>query len=88
MKSNPDKCHLLFTSPKLFRINIEDLLVYNNTEEKLLRVKIDSQLLFENHVSTLCKKAIQKVTFSFKNFKLHRPRKVEMLDGSIYSISI
>ena len=88
MKSNRGKCHLLFASPKLFRINIEDLVVYNNTEERLLGVKIDSQLLFENHVSTLCKKAIQKVTFSFKNCKLYRPRKAEMLDDNIYSISI
>ena len=43
------------------RINIEGHITYNSTEEKLLGVKIDSQFLFESHVSTLCKKASQKL---------------------------
>ena len=48
----------LVSSRNPVRINIEDHII---CKEKLLRVKIDSQLLFESHVSTLCKKASQKL---------------------------
>ena len=49
MKANADKCHLLVSSNE------------NSTEEKLLGVKFDSNLSFENHVTSLCKKASQKL---------------------------
>ena len=35
--------------------------LYNSNGEKLLCIKIDTKLSFENHVSSFCKKASQKL---------------------------
>ena len=40
---------------------IEDFSIKNSTEKKLLGIKFHSNLSFENHVTSLCKKAIQKL---------------------------
>ena len=40
---------------------IEDFTIENSTKEKLLGVKFDSNLSFEGHVTSLCKKASQKL---------------------------
>ena len=61
MKANANKCHLLVSSNESCTAKIEDFSIKNNTEEKLLGVKFDSNLSFENHVTSLCKKASQKL---------------------------
>ena len=40
---------------------IEDCSIKTSAEEKLLGVKFDSNLSFENHVTSLCEKANQKL---------------------------
>ena len=61
MKANPDKCHLLVATNELTSVNINDFQITSSTEEKLLGIKFDSKLFFENHVSSLCKEASQKL---------------------------
>ena len=61
MKANADKCHLLVTRDTDVATKIGELDVKNSREEELLGVKIDSKVPFENHVSSLCKKASQKL---------------------------
>ena len=61
MKTNADKCYLLVSSNERCTAKIEDFSIKNSTEEKLLGVKFDSNLSFENHVTSLCKKASQKL---------------------------
>ena len=61
MKANADKCHLLVSSNESCTAKIEGFSIKNSTEEKLLRVKFDYNLSFENHVTSLCKKASQKL---------------------------
>ena len=61
MKANADNCHLLVTRDTVVPAKIEELDVKNSRGEKLLGVKIDTKLSFENYVSSLCKKASQKL---------------------------
>ena len=61
MKANADKCHLLVTRDTDVTTKIGKFNFKNSREEKLLVIKIDIKLSFENHVSSLCKKASQKL---------------------------
>ena len=62
MKANTDKYHLLVTTTKNnVSANIREFAKNNSNGEKLLGIKIDTKLSFENHVSSLCKKASQKL---------------------------
>ena len=61
MKANADKCHLLVTTKRVVSANIAEFVINNSKEEKPLGIKIDTKLSFENHVSSLCKKASQKL---------------------------
>ena len=61
VKVNPDKCHLLVSPDESCTAKIEDFSIKNSTEEKLLGVKFDSNLFLENHVTSLGKKACQKL---------------------------
>ena len=61
MKANADKWHLLVTRDADVNARIGELDVKNSREEKHLGVKIDTKFSFENHVSSLCKKASQRL---------------------------
>ena len=61
MKAKANKCHLPVTRDTDVTAKIGEFDVKNSREEKLLGVKIDSKFSFENHVSSLCKKASQKL---------------------------
>ena len=62
MKANPDKYQLLINNTKeSFQIKIDIETVGNSKYEKLLVVKVDQELNFNEHVSSLCKKASQKL---------------------------
>ena len=58
---NADKCHLLVTRDTMVTAKIGKFDVKNSREERLLGSKIDIKLSFENHVSSFCKKASQKL---------------------------
>ena len=61
-KANPDQSHLLINNTKeSFQIKIGKKTVSNSKYEKLLGVKVDNELNFNEHISSLCKKANQKL---------------------------
>ena len=61
MKAKADKCHLLVSSDESCTVKIEGFSIKNSTEQKLLGVKFDSNLSFESHITSLCKKASEKL---------------------------
>ena len=61
MKVNANKCNLLVSFDERCTAKIEDFSIKNSTEEKLLGVKFDCNLSFESHITSLCKKASQKL---------------------------
>ena len=61
MKPNGDKYHLLVKTEKSVSINIDGSNVENKKEQKLLGIKFDSSLSFKGHITSLCKKASQKL---------------------------
>ena len=62
LRANPDKFHLILsdTDSKL-SIKVDQYEIFNSNHEKLLGVIIDNKLSFTEHVSSLCKKASQKL---------------------------
>ena len=61
MKANADKHHLLINKTKgIFQIKIGNETV-SGKYEKLLEAEVDHELIFNEHVSSLCKKASQKL---------------------------
>ena len=58
-----DKCHLLVFGEKNNDVSVQIgvTTVTESVEEKLLGVTLDKNLDFKNHVSTLCRKAGQKL---------------------------
>ena len=61
MKANADKCHLLITGNCETSAIINKFKIKNSKIEKLLGISIDSKLSFEQHITSLCKKASQKL---------------------------
>ena len=61
LKDNAEKCHLLVTRDTDVTAKILEFDVKNSREERLLGFKIDIKLFFKNHISSLCKKASQKL---------------------------
>ena len=59
MKTNADKCHLLFTGNYEVSANINELEIESSKKEKLLGISIDTTLSFEHHITSLCKKVSQ-----------------------------
>ena len=62
MKANPYKYHLLINNTKEnFQIKIGNETVSNSKYKKLQGIKVGHELNFNEHVSSLCKKASQKL---------------------------
>ena len=61
MKANADKCHLLVTNYYGVSANINEFEIESSKKEKLLGISIDTALSFEHHITSLCKKASQKL---------------------------
>ena len=61
MKANADICHLLVTDNDKVSANISEFEIESTKKEKLLGISIDITLSFEHHITSLCKKASQKL---------------------------
>ena len=61
MKANSDKYHLLVTGNYEVSASVNEFEIEIGKKEKLLRISIDTTLSFEHHITSLCKKASQKL---------------------------
>ena len=61
MKANADKCHLLVIGNYEVSANINEFEIESSIKELLLGISIDTTLSFEHHITSLCKKASQKL---------------------------
>ena len=61
MKANADKCHLLVAGNYEVSAYINEFEIESSKKEKLLGISIDTTLSFEHHITSLCKKASQKL---------------------------
>ena len=78
LKANPDKFHMLLSNTNVnIKMKIDNYEIQNNKQIKLLGVTIDNKMKFEEHVSSLCTKASQKLhalsrVSAFMNVKQRR----------------
>ena len=65
MKLNQGKCHLLVSGYKNKNVwaNTVNEKVWESNKQKLLDLDIDRNLNFNDHVSSLCRKASNKLSF-------------------------
>ena len=62
LKANPDKFHLLLSDPsEELSTKVDNLDIKNSKTQKLLGIEIDNKLTFTDHVTSICKKASQKL---------------------------
>ena len=61
MKANADKCQLLVTGNYEVSANINKFETESSKKAKLLAISIDTRFSFEHHITSLCKKATQKL---------------------------
>ena len=60
--ANPDKFHLLLSDTnQKYSIRVHNADIKSSKCEKLLGIKIDNKLTFDEHVSSICSKASQKL---------------------------
>ena len=60
--ANPDKFHLLLSDPNEdIMVRVGEYEVTNSKSQKLLGVTIDNRLTFDDHVTSICTKASQKL---------------------------
>ena len=77
-KANPDKFHLLLSSPEEnYSANIGNFSITNTKHKKLLGLTVDNKITFNNHVTNLCSKASQKLhalsrVSNYMTFKLKK----------------
>ena len=61
LRSNADKCHLLFSTNERVSINLDGFKRDKSDTENLLGVKFDKKLTFDDYISDICKKAGRKI---------------------------
>ena len=64
MVLNPDKCHytVIGEDDRNQKIILNNNEIASSNEEKLLGILLDNKLNFDSHITSLCKKACQKLS--------------------------
>ena len=81
LKANPGKFHLLLSdTDQAYSIRVDNVDITSSKCETLLGIKIDNKLTFDEHVSSICSKASQKLNALVRagNFMTLMHRKIIM----------
>ena len=81
MKLNQSKCHFMISGniKEHLWIQVGEEMIWESAQEKLLGLTFDKKLNFDSHISSICKKAGQKVTALARVTRLlpfHRRREI------------
>ena len=60
-KANPDKCHLPINTDENVALKIKKETITNSSNEKLLVILFSNKFDFDEHITSLCRKASQKL---------------------------
>ena len=87
MVLNPDKCHYIVIGDddpnQKIILNTNE--ITSSNEEKLLGILLDSKLNFDSHITSLCKKADQKLGALARNHYLTQNQKLLLLNSVVKS---
>ena len=61
LKANRNKCHLLINTDKNVALRIKNETITNSSNEKLFGILFNNKFDFDEHVTSLCRKAPQKL---------------------------
>ena len=61
LKANPDICHLLINTDENVALKIKNETITNSSNEKLLGILFNNKFDFDENVTSLCRKASQKL---------------------------
>ena len=61
LKAKPDKCHLLINNDENVALKIKNETITNSSNEKLLGILFNNKFDFDEHVTSLCRKASEKL---------------------------
>ena len=61
LKVNPDKCHLLLNIDENIALKIKNETITNSSNQKLLGILFNNKFDIDEHVTSLCRKASQKL---------------------------
>ena len=87
LKPNPDKWYLLLSDQSTdLNMKVSNQIIFNSSCKKILGIHFDNKLKFDAHVTTLCKKASQKLhaLARISNFMSVKQKKL-IMNAFIYS---
>ena len=61
LRADPNKCHLLIVTDKNVTLKIKNETTTNSSYQKLLTISFNNEFDFDEHVTSLCRKASQKL---------------------------
>ena len=88
LKLNQGKCHLLtfWTIQINIKIKIGEAIVEESSEKRLLGMIVGKKLNFKSHISSLCKKASQKLHVLARISTFMDPGKLRLLMNSFLNV--
>ena len=70
LKANPDKCHLPINPDENATLEVKNEIITNSSNQKLPGILFNNKFDFDEHVTSLCRKASQKLNIHERTLKI------------------